>query len=697
MKYLIYTIILFFFTQNLWAQLDIDGDSPGSMNWNDPVYNDFFDGSCTVNTLKSASRRTIWRWYQDDQIWTGKPYIDCAGETIGGKGCYLTCIAMMLTNSGDYITPLDLNKFVVDHRSYANSSCGLDGVTIVANRPSPEYKSPTLMFNQKETTDEPNIDLLKSTLNRGGFVIAHVNPCRHFILIYDWETILGYDVFYTADPVLSVTKKQLNEYVACDFRYYVPTSNAIASEIVVNGIKPESKLVKAIPGIPYIMSVDLSNFKSATIAQNSTTDCTKRLWVVKDDYGKVIDKLANSDTYTFSQYTYGRYYVSYAISNEFGFEGKTIEVIVGDGSSGGSVVVDSRCDNVPPTCGDGKCDNNEMGCTQCNGDCSAQYVDKGFRINGSFDDVVYLCSKEFVIQPIKGYFECGGETKYHFCWLSLFTWDSCPYYYRNYYIDVIECNIDKTEKSIVYTYSRRFEAETADDKYFNSVSSFNINYSFEEGKYYKIVLKEYFDDHYHYHPEGWISSYKYIYILPPKTFSNLSAGQTYIQTDIVFQDQRLTGWPTVDNSAQFAFKAKNSITIKPDTYISANSNFSIDPTLSINCSTVKSASIDTSFFSVKSDNIKNLTQNINSLAISDESNLSIYPNPNNGSFTALLKNDIITELFIINIYGQEVCFDANKNSDNSLSVTLPNCINGAYIVRLKGRQKTYTQKIIVKK
>lgn len=228
-----------------------------------------------------------------------------------------------------------------------------------------------------------------------------------------------------------------------------------------------------------------------------------------------------------------------------------------------------------------------------------------------------------------------------------------------------------------------------------------------EGKYYKIVLKTYFDDDAYIHSEGWVSSYKYIYI----SSSNIYYDNSSYNNNIAHSEVAIVG-ETI--SGNVVVKAKNYIKIYPGTHISANFNAIIDSSLPVVCNAIKSAKIDTlniSELSTISDNTNNISYDIpdhfnyksnevsviKDLSITEESNISIYPNPNNGSFTILLKNDAVTEISVINMFGQEVCYNIDKTSDSSLAISLSDSSDGVYLVKLKGKQKTYVRKIIVKK
>jgi len=651
MKQFIFIIILLFFLPDvLWAQSDLDGDSPGSINLNNPVYDDFFIGSCTQNSEKSANIKSITKYYQGDSPWNTDKYVVCDGETIGSFGCHLTCIAMMLTNLGATVTPRQLNEFVKTNTRYYNIQCGLYASTIVDQYGLDQYGLPNSVVKEIARSDKVDYEKMKSVLNRGGFIIAHVthgDPCRHFILIYDWTNYVSGDVFLTTDPLRSSNFTKLDDYEVCPisgYRYYIPTANAIVSKIAVNGDVPAYKVVNVPSGLPQLLNVEISGLKNATITEN-TTDCTKQLWVVKDQNGQVLEHQPNTDTYTFNQfgqYTNGTYYVSYAINNEFGFDGESVEIIVGDGSSGGGPIVVNPPDHCvnPPTCGNGICDpGEENACQNCRfGDCGTQFVDEGFRINGYFDNVVSVCRNSSIeLTPKRGSFYLGKEVESYACLENLLI-SPCYYYWYNVYADVIECNNDLTETPTVFHYASRWKGIDIDPidltiKEYDGIDCRILT----EGKYYKIVLKTYFGDNNDLHSEGWISSYKYIYILPSSDmyYDSSSYDEHIAHPEIAIVGQTISGNVVV--------KAQNSIKIYPSTHISANFNAIIDPSLPFVCNTTKSAKIDTlnisgihdisytpyiSGSSIISNNTNNKSPDIKDLGIStEESNISIYPNP----------------------------------------------------------------------
>lgn len=500
----------------------------------------------------------------------------------------------------------------------------------------------------------------------------------------------------------------MSQYTVCDYRFYLPTSEARIIDIKVNG-NPIVRVFKARLGIGYNLSVDDALFKSTTVTQNATTDCIQKLWVVKNEDGTVIDQLEDVNEYVFNQNTPGKYYVSYAISDEIGFDGKTIEIIVEDESSGNPTELNIDCpDASDPKCGDGICDENEKYCIECQGDCGIQYIDEGFRINGSLNDEVYLCSKGFTISPKKLVIKLGSEWEYRFCWLSLFIWADCPYKYINYTIDIIECRGDKTETNEVFTYYRRFEQDgygvTDDNEYFKQLYISDIDYNFKEGTYYKVVFKTYFEGSAYFNePAGWKSSYKYIYILPPSIFTpaSLSTYTPYKQSDIVIENQTIAGGAS---NPVVQFIAKNSLKIGPSAKIFANFHASIDPILSFDCNTLKSTEFlesDTICIVHEPVNTNNFEHDFTTLTISEEfvqqdNIIRIFPNPVHDALRLDIRGVNISglTLHIVNNLGQELkCFPVITGEEQ---FNISHLNKGVYHVLLKDRGITIVREKIIK-
>ena len=78
-----------------------------------------------------------------------------------------------------------------------------------------------------------------------------------------------------------------------------------------------------------------------------------------------------------------------------------------------------------------------------------------------------------------------------------------------------------------------------------------------------------------------------------------------------------------------------------------------------------------------------------------EENINVFPNPNNGSFTVTLQNELVSEVQVLNMCGQMIQYSINNNVGSSFAISLPGGYKGMYLVRLRGKQKTYVQKIVV--
>lgn len=76
--------------------------------------------------------------------------------------------------------------------------------------------------------------------------------------------------------------------------------------------------------------------------------------------------------------------------------------------------------------------------------------------------------------------------------------------------------------------------------------------------------------------------------------------------------------------------------------------------------------------------------------------LSIFPNPNNGTFYLISKNDEIKEIALFNTFGQVVYKKRiNGYSNGQINITLPDISKGLYFAKVKGKVNNYTQKIII--
>lgn len=70
-----------------------------------------------------------------------------------------------------------------------------------------------------------------------------------------------------------------------------------------------------------------------------------------------------------------------------------------------------------------------------------------------------------------------------------------------------------------------------------------------------------------------------------------------------------------------------------------------------------------------------------------ERRASLYPNPNNGTFTLQLNDDSINRIEIVNIFGQVV----HTSEVQKIAVlSLPNLVRGIYTIRISNQKQTYT-------
>lgn len=69
--------MLLFLSSSIYGQFDNEiASSPGAIEWSDPVYNDFFNGSCQMSmSMKKSAKlaKTITQFYQNDPIWANNP------------------------------------------------------------------------------------------------------------------------------------------------------------------------------------------------------------------------------------------------------------------------------------------------------------------------------------------------------------------------------------------------------------------------------------------------------------------------------------------------------------------------------------------------------------------------------------------------------------------------------------------------
>jgi len=71
----------------------------------------------------------------------------------------------------------------------------------------------------------------------------------------------------------------------------------------------------------------------------------------------------------------------------------------------------------------------------------------------------------------------------------------------------------------------------------------------------------------------------------------------------------------------------------------------------------------------------------------------LYPNPNNGSFTVSLDNDIIETIKVFDVLGKLV--STFVSSDNNTTISLPDKVKGIYFISVKSEKGLFKSKMLV--
>lgn len=177
---------------------------------------------------------------------------------------------------------------------------------------------------------------------------------------------------------------------------------------------------------------------------------------------------------------------------------------------------------------------------------------------------------------------------------------------------------------------------------------------------------------------------------------------------------------TAESGSNIEIKAKR-IVIKSGTHFKAGSNVTITAADNIECAdnivegdyvdvfcnadiSNKMMFADDNIFSKDSTNISdNFNEDISLIetkekdAVNISENISLYPNPTNGSFIIEFadKKDCTAEIIIYNISGK-IVFEKTNVSNDRIAVNICHLPKGVYIVQINRSKNTHTQKIFLR-
>ncbi len=691
--------ILLFSTNRGYCQDDFGYIDPMiTADLGNSIYDNFFATSCTSG-LKSAKARTNYKYCQLDNPWQGKSLggDSCSGCYISSCGCALTCMTMILKNKGETVDP---GTFQVWMKAQKNLGFYLSGCSVNWNA-SDNFGSKTIKQSgiaKIKSTDSVPYERLRTTITNGGYIIVHGDnkkkaKCWHYFLIYDFTGSGTKDSdFLISDPeyendVVDGNNLTLADHILCtngnnNFIFYLP--NTIKAKLIINNLS--GKAIHGPTTQSYGCTLDYIGYKSA----HKLKDCTENiLWVIKDDNGNIVDSQVGSDSYFTPILSSGIYTISVAVSNEDGYDIESTELIVDNlttypvltiNPDGSTVIPDPTCPTVSKwdktTCPGtfSTFGGSFAGCPS--GRCICYHnFDEGFSVEEcNYGHPIYLCKTALVcIAPIdqscdQNYFEpnipyfisiteCSDFGK--FISPEKYKWISKPNYGSFLVRDYIDGPSDPPGWDVL-------------DELLDTIKTTTL---------YKLEIADTLDGIWH----GYT---QYIYFLDDNlTIINPLQKINAVKNIITLQNANYTNVNT-------QIIAGNTITLLPGTVLSETTSDTIvaeiDPTLQSPCCTNYSASLQKS-----SKILYNVTNPALIEPVNNEASISIYPNPNKGSFTVSLINEQVSEISIVNIFGQVVQFNTNNNVGSSFTISLPGECKGMYLLRLKGRQKTYTQKIVV--
>ena len=115
------------------------------------------------------------------------------------------------------------------------------------------------------------------------------------------------------------------------------------------------------------------------------------------------------------------------------------------------------------------------------------------------------------------------------------------------------------------------------------------------------------------------------------------------------------------------------------------------------CDTVRAASIKTNSNTIRRDVFGDV--GIKSLSQVPNKSFSVFPNPNSGNFTLRFGSDFgkNVEINILSITGAQVWQGKFSSERQTLSLDLPDLINGVYLIQVKDNNIKYYKKMVISK
>ncbi len=612
MKNIIKTIIILVILINL--PIVIRCQDEFGVDWGDPVYKSFFDGTCQ-SSLKSSVSKTISTIY-DQLAYTSEIYdcyayqkSSCGNMIIKNKGCNLTCLAMIMKNGANLnVNPRSLNDHLKglkdDTDRYNPEKNGFtkdNGVSYIACQ---SYNGNTDIngkfiykynswISAADTNTNP-LEVLKTHLsNYGGWAIARVmgsDTCSHWVLVYEYtSTGTQLSHFNVINPEKG-TKSTLDKFLLCTKGnvYHLFTTSSTISKVYLRANNSKNKIITVKKGSSiFFQREKITSLKSAL-------SCEKKIWVVKDSYGKIVETpVLDIDLYTFYPQNTGTYYVSLAVSDYNGFDADVIKVIVegnapaviNSGSSGS--VENHYTDNPCP--GSNYyglwCPGNWQRETKdsCNYCFCKQKIGEGFNINHQNTEIALVNFLDITIYPQK----CDESEFFVNVGDDYSIWTGNHYYY-NYFLN-ISFNINLNESGF-YEIGRwnKIPLEYGDFYHYNNTFSFK-----------RLVLNQPLSSLYGERLEGrsyFVSSLKYntLYSLKLSGEPWMEYSQKFyiISDNLNRQNETLPGY---DFAKKNITVSDCSVSSSQHVYLNAGQTITLDKNVTIEAGAIFEANVDTTF------------------------------------------------------------------------------------------------------